>query len=100
MLPSYEEILYKDSGKVLRAIQEIIDRPEVLALLGLDTSTVVVGSGRTAHSTLGLIVEEIENAAKTSNIIPKTEGPLSMDTRNHRSRQRIGGRASFGGLTI
>ena len=80
MLPSYEEILFKDSGKVLTAIQDILDAVhEALLIPPAAGGTASPLELLELKGILTRISEEIVNASKTSNIIPKTEGPADLE---------------------
>ncbi len=84
MLAQYEEIRYKDSGRVLKAIREIIDRHEELVtpLLG-SVSPAGDEYGRIAVNTLSHIREEIDNAPTSKKIwvATKAAGEIPVDPR-------------------
>ena len=74
--PSSPDNQYRDSGKVLMAIQGIIDRHEevVTPIMGKSAEGALreYEGGLTALSTLNLIKEEMRNAPKTIRIYKKT----------------------------
>ncbi len=73
-LPQYEEVSFRDSGKVLKAIQETIARYRVLATQLADEPTVKTAGKLTIAKCdcLESIVEEMDNARKTIKIWTRT----------------------------
>ncbi len=81
VLPQSEEIRFRDSGKVLRDIQEILGRPQVgpTPLTAKDSGIVAARNS----DTVKLISEVIENAPTTAKIHAKRSAPPNgLDTRN------------------
>ena len=102
MYPSYVVIKYRDSAKVLKDIAGLQeDRKQALA-----TRRAVGGTGTASECieierTISKLIDEVmDNAPKTSDIIPAAAEPLRVDSRNYRSRERDGQWSSEHGLVI
>ena len=81
-LPQYEESRFRDSGKVLRAIVEIIDQHVAAVTQLTGTNNDDAAFGEIAKNTCGLIKETLDDSAKVTKIwTPRTETG-SMDPRD------------------